>query len=263
MRVMTFNLRFENNDDGPNAWSNRKEKVIKLIRHYAPSILGTQEGKINQLKYLDDNLPEYRGNISHRIQDKTAQYPTLFFRKKDFEIIQEKEFWLSKTPDVFQSKSWDSAFPRMISCIKATFLENGRPVWAGVTHLDHIGKEARNQQAKIVAEWFNQKKEDLILMGDFNDSPASTVHKTLTAPETGLHDTWEMLGYKEDQKNFTYHRFDGVPEKFRMDWILVSSGFDVINAFIIKDKFNGFYPSDHFPYMVDLACISHRHALAG
>ncbi len=38
MRVMTFNIRFENEEDGSNGWVYRRELVTELIRKYEPSI---------------------------------------------------------------------------------------------------------------------------------------------------------------------------------------------------------------------------------
>ena len=59
MKIMTFNLRFENDRDGDNSWANRRRMVVDIINRYQPDILGTQEGKWNQLAYLDDCLPSY------------------------------------------------------------------------------------------------------------------------------------------------------------------------------------------------------------
>ncbi|HAY21158.1 MAG TPA: endonuclease, partial [Desulfobacterales bacterium] len=36
MRIMTFNLRFQNPLDGPNQWKFRKELVLETIWAYQP-----------------------------------------------------------------------------------------------------------------------------------------------------------------------------------------------------------------------------------
>lgn len=253
MRIMTFNIRFENDRDGQNGWVHRKDLVIKVIERYKPDIIGTQEGKWNQLLFLRDNLSGYSLNAPDRTIDSTCQYPTLFVRDKKLRILHGEEFWLSKTPRIHRSKNWDSAFPRMINCAMVTIRESGEKIWAAVTHLDHKGAEARYEQAKIIAAWVAERKEPVILMGDFNDIPGSNVHQRLLKPETDLLDTWQVLGRKERQDGFTHHGFTGIPQKGRIDWILASSRFAVRDAVIIQDHFNGRYPSDHFPYMVDLA----------
>ncbi|MBW2094627.1 MAG: endonuclease, partial [Deltaproteobacteria bacterium] len=65
-------------------------------------------------------------------------------------------------------------------------------------------------------------------------------------------DTWQVLGRKEDAQSFTHHGFTGIGQNGRIDWILVSPHFRIKDAAIIRDHFNGRYPSDHFPYLVDL-----------
>ena len=249
---MTFNLRFENDTDGPNAWENRKEMVADLVSTYAPDILGTQEGKWLQLKYLEEKLPAYRAYMPDREYDPKIQCPTLFVKKSRFEITGGKDVWLSETPDVHLSKSWDSAFPRMMSWCRLRLLDTGDGLCAGVTHLDHMGEEARPNQAKLIAQWANTMPGPKIVMGDFNEEPGSEVHRLLTAPETHLFDTWQNLGKPEGRAGFTHHNFTGAPQRARMDWILADNTFGVLDAEILRNSKNDTYPSDHFPYMADL-----------
>lgn len=238
--------------DGQNSWSFRRESVTSLIKKYGPTIIGTQEGKWSQLLYIRDNLPEHELHAPQRTLDDISQYPTLFFHKDAFRVLDGGEFWLSKTPEVHLSKSWDSAFPRMMSYAKFCEVKTENELWVAVTHLDHMGAEARYQQAKLISEWVKERTGPLIIMGDFNDGPGSPAHDVLVSPETGLQDTWEILGKKEDPNSFTHHGFTGIPQQARMDWILVSPHFTVIEATIIKDHIGNRYPSDHFPYLVNL-----------
>jgi len=248
MLIMTANLRFENDRDGENSWLHRRDLVVQVVRKYLPSILGTQEGTTSQLSYLQENLPDYRIHAPNRLLDATCQYPTLFYRLDHFQFIEGNEFWLSKTPEVHRSKNWDSAFPRMMSYALLGDLSIHRKLWAVVTHLDHIGVEARLEQARIISSWVQQQTEPIVLMGDFNTGPDSWVHELLTSDESGLHDSWQTLMRAEDDQSLTHHGFVGVPQKGRLDWILVSRHFVVRDAAIIRDQFDGRYPSDHFPY---------------
>ncbi|MFZ5572333.1 MAG: endonuclease/exonuclease/phosphatase family protein [Thermodesulfobacteriota bacterium] len=252
MRLMTFNLRFENDRDGDNSWTRRKEMVVDVIQRYQPDILGTQEGKWSQIRYLCDHLVTYDAFLPGREPDDFIQCPTLFFQKAA--IIPEggKDFWLSKTPDVHLSKDWDSAFPRMLSHADILMPATGRRMTAAVTHLDHMGVEARYQQARIIADWVEQQPRPVILLGDFNDDPKSRVHAVLTVPRTRLLDTWQAAAGCDDGESFTHHGFTGKPGIARMDWILVDSSFAVRNARIIRDSRHGRYPSDHFPCLADI-----------
>ncbi|MFZ2630910.1 MAG: endonuclease/exonuclease/phosphatase family protein [Desulfosalsimonadaceae bacterium] len=250
MRVMTFNLRFENEDDGGNAWACRREMVVEIINRYQPDVLGTQEGKWSQIHYLAEQLPDYEPFLPGRKPDPVIQCPTLFFRKQTVAIITGGEFWLSETPEVHLSKSWDSAFPRMMSWAEVRVVNCASTIIAAVTHLDHIGALARLEQARIIAEWSARQASPIVLMGDFNDAPASPAHKALTGVR--LHDTWWTAENNDGPSSFTRHRFDGIPQVARLDWILADPCFQVRDARIILDHSDGRYPSDHFPYMADL-----------
>jgi len=247
MRIMTFNIRFENDRDGRDAWVYRKELVIKIIKRYRPDIIGTQEGRWTQLLYLRDNLPSYFLHAPNRTIDRSCQYPTLFIRKESLDILDGKEFWLSRTPEIHRSKDWDSAFPRMINYAKVLLRESGEKIWVAVTHLDHKGTEARYQQARIIASWVKERREPVVLMGDFNDVPGSRVHQLLVKPGTGLLDTWQVMGREEGSQSFTHHGFIGIPRDSRIDWILVSPHFKVLDAAIIRDHFSGPLPLGPFP----------------
>ncbi len=253
MRVMTFNLRFENDRDGENSWSHRRELVTSIVERFAPALLGTQEGTPAQLAYLNDHLHDYGMAAASRPDDPSCQYPTLFYRRDRLEVLSCGEFWLSKSPGVHRSKDWDSAYPRMMSYARLRGSETGREFWGAVTHLDHVGAVGRLEQGRIIADWLTGRSAPVILMGDFNDAPDSSVHRLLTGRDVGLIDTWEGLGLPEGPSSMTHHDFYGVPGKFRMDWVLVSRELRAVEARIIRDHCNGRYPSDHFPLYVELA----------
>ena len=258
VRVMTFNLRFDNPADGTRAWPFRKVLVIAVIRRYRPALLGTQEGLARQLSDLRDALPEYGVLPFPRIVDDTSQYPTLFYRSGDLEAQGGGEFWLSRTPSVPLSSDWISAFPRMM--IHGTFRHraSGKTFLAAVTHLDHASPEARFEQAAMVSRWVRDRKEPVLVLGDFNDSPGSAGHRLLAGGETGLRDTWQALGKEEGPQAFTRHDFEGVPKAARMDWILAGPGFDVVDGRILRDHEGPLFPSDHFPYEAGLALRERR-----
>jgi endonuclease/exonuclease/phosphatase family metal-dependent hydrolase len=252
MRIMTFNIRFENDRDGLNNWPNRRDLLVDVIGRYHPTILGTQEGTPGQLGYIQENLTRYAMHAPQRVLDATCQYPTLFYCRQQMDVLQGGEFWLSTTPAVHRSKNWDSAFPRMMSYALFRCGQGRGQVWVVVTHLDNLGQQARLEQAAIIVRWLHERQGPVIVMGDFNDLPGSSLHDLVASPESGLRDSWKMLERSENGQSMTHHDFQGNPEKGRLDWILVSRHFRVREAAIIRDHREGRYPSDHFPYYVDL-----------
>ncbi|MEW6386955.1 MAG: endonuclease/exonuclease/phosphatase family protein [Thermodesulfobacteriota bacterium] len=252
MRVMTFNLRFANPLNGPNRWECRKELVVETILASRPHLLGTQEGTVPQLDYLSDHLPDYRPLIEHREVDPTCQYPTIFYRAKDFQVKESGEFWLSETPSVHRSKSWDSAFPRMVTY--GLFQEPGKNLWFYFinTHLDNISSLARLQGSRMIRRHFQGRKEPSILVGDFNEPPEAEVYQELLGSGSPWADTWRAL-HPPGEEPPTQHAFNGKPRGSRIDWILVTPPFQVSRVEIVTHNREGAYPSDHFPYLAEVA----------
>ena len=155
---MTFNLRFENDFDGENHWVNRRDFLAKTILKYRPQVVGTQEGKPSQLSFLEENLVGYRISAESRHWDDHCQYPTLYYLEETSVLLESGEFWLSETPRLHLSKSWDSAFPRMISYALLKMKETGKKLWVGVTHLDHISEWARIEGARMIRDWALERK---------------------------------------------------------------------------------------------------------
>jgi endonuclease/exonuclease/phosphatase family metal-dependent hydrolase len=60
VKVMTFNIRYDNPADSINSWDNRKELVISALFSASPDVFGMQEVLKSQLGYLLQNLPGYR-----------------------------------------------------------------------------------------------------------------------------------------------------------------------------------------------------------
>ncbi|MFP3868686.1 MAG: endonuclease/exonuclease/phosphatase family protein [Desulfobacteraceae bacterium] len=251
MRVMTFNLRFETAADGPYQWKYRKELVLETIWAYQPDLLGTQECTVPQLNYLAAHLTGYMPFIHHRDIDTSCQYPTIFYRAATVVPGAGTEFWLSKTPEVHRSKDWGSAFPRMVTF--GRFREIDRDLWFyfADTHLDHISEPARLKGARMIQEYFARMGQPTILAGDFNDRPGSEVHRLLVADGSPFQDSWTLLNHSEADVT-TQHKFTGETFGHRIDWVLVTPPFRVRQAMIITYNVNGCYPSDHFPYLVDL-----------
>ena len=251
MRVMTFNLRFANPLDGSNRWEFCKELVVETILTYAPDLLGTQEGTVPQLDYLPGHLHDFRPLVEHRQVDPTCQYPTIFYRDKAFQVRDSGEFWLSQTPQEHRSKSWDSAFPRMVTF--GLFRELGRELWFYFinTHLDHISALARYHGSRMIYDYFLPQNRPIILVGDFNEPPDAPVYQELLRKDSPLIDTWRAC-HRSSEDPATQHNFSGEPRGSRIDWILATPPFNVKAVKIIDHHQEGRYPSDHFPYMAEV-----------
>jgi endonuclease/exonuclease/phosphatase family metal-dependent hydrolase len=255
LKLMTYNLRYENTYDGDNNWANRREFVLSQINFYEPDILGTQEGLTSQISWLDKNLESFSYIGVGRDDGKSeGEYAAIFYNQKKLLLIENGNFWLSETPEK-PSKSWDAALFRI--CTYALFenKQNGKRFWVFNTHFDHIGNIARAKSAELIINKISDiNKENLpfIVMGDFNLTPDSFPIKLISAQ---LNDSRTVTLSKPFGPEETFCNFDvcKAPEK-RIDYIFTSKGNILVKKYAtLVDVINKHYPSDHYPVLINIS----------
>jgi endonuclease/exonuclease/phosphatase family metal-dependent hydrolase len=251
LKVMTFNVRQMDGDDGEQSWPHRKEALCEVIRHYSPTLLGTQEIFAEQSNYILSNLPQYQCFGRGRFGDQRDKHNQVFYDAARMTLENSGEFWLSETPEVAGSMAWGIPRPRMITWGLLTIVQ-GPKVFVMNTHFPY-GKnadDARLRSAELVRQKMRNIDPELLIVvtGDFNAAPDSLVHSQLTEE---LADSWclatDRLGPASTVHGFG--RFEGP----RVDWILERGFNQVISAKTVTSKVNGLYPSDHYPVYAELA----------
>ena len=53
VKLMSYNIKYANENDGENSWSLRKDFLTNQIKFYEPDIFGVQEAVLEQLRTLD------------------------------------------------------------------------------------------------------------------------------------------------------------------------------------------------------------------
>ncbi|HET6541570.1 MAG TPA: endonuclease/exonuclease/phosphatase family protein, partial [Chryseolinea sp.] len=116
IKVMTYNIRYDTPQDSVNQWPKRADKVYALIKKYDPDLIGLQEVMHHQLMDLLQNLPAYTYIGVGRDDGKTkGEYSAILYKKDRFKALKQNTFWLSESPQVPGSKSWDAAITRVAS----------------------------------------------------------------------------------------------------------------------------------------------------
>jgi endonuclease/exonuclease/phosphatase family metal-dependent hydrolase len=253
LTFVTCNIRFDNPADGANSWQHRRIFLRDVLVSHSPDIIATQEGRFNQLQDLNSLLENYEIIDSHRAWIGERMYPTFFLKKNRFEVMKSEDIWLSETPEIAGSKSFGSAFPRLMTWMKIQPVNSDRDLWVVNTHLDHIKEETRLGQVSVLSSQikkFWNPADHLFIMGDFNDSPLSSVRKHLDS-EFGLQDTWKVFHGTEES---SHHPFSGKePKGKRIDWILADKRSEVRSSELDKSSRDGKYPTDHFPVVAKVS----------
>lgn len=251
---MTFNMRYDNPDDGENNWRFRRERVARAIGENRVDIFGAQELLAGQLEDLKGLLPGYAEvGVGREDGAEAGEFNPVFYRADRFELLDWGTFWLSETPETPGSKGWDGACERLATW---TVLRDadGRELFFINTHLDHMGEEARREGVSLLTQRIDSLcgGRPVVLTGDFNAEPESEVIAHVV--ESGrLRHTREAAGERSGAM-WSFSDFGQIPEAERqlIDYVFVDDGFDVRSYRVLPDTLGGGYLSDHAPVLVKL-----------
>lgn len=275
----SYNLRQSNRSDSlqGDGWGRRLPVLATLIRFHGFDIFGTQEGFLHQLDSLVTRLPGYAYTGKARDDGKTlGEHSAIFYRTDLFELLDSGDFWLSETPDR-PGLGWDAACVRICSWGKFRHKPSGREFLFFNLHMDHVGKTARIESARLVRSKFNEIAPGCpaIVTGDFNVDQTSPAYQTMISGGA-LSDSYEVaeLRYAPNGTFNNYRTDEYTPS--RIDHVFVTPGIKVKKYGVLTDtyrtddrgalkanlinapeeisavKVTPRTPSDHFPVMVVL-----------
>ena len=254
-KLMTYNIRMDNPNDGENAWPNRKENFVNQVLFYAPDVMGIQEGLEHQVDYLANHLKSYKyvGVGRADVKEKGAgEYSAIFYNFQNFKELKSGTFWLSETPDK-PSRGWDASLNRICTYILLKNKESGEKFWVFNTHFDHRGVEARKKSTRLIIQQIdaiNKEKLPVFLMGDFNLQPEEEPIQFLTKQ---LNDSRSISQLPPYGPLGTFNGFDACKNiDKRIDYIFTSENNITIKKYaVIADVNDVKYPSDHFPVFIE------------
>lgn len=262
VRVMTFNIKYNEPRDGENAWEFRKQKVADVIRFHKADLVGVQEALVGQLKDLETLLPDFAWCGAGRTDGKTSgEFSAILYRKDRFKLLETNTFWLSETPAQAGSKSWDAAITRIVTWAKFEDEFTKKTFYQFNTHFDHVGEKARQESAKLILsniEKIAGNKSTFVLTGDFNVVEDSMPYKILTGKATEksailLKDARYESKNGHFGGNSTFNSFKELIPNRRIDYIFVKSGVKVFEHGILSDIWDGKWASDHLPVLAEIA----------
>ena len=253
VKVLSYNIKYDNVNDKVNNWNDRKEAMVELLDYYEPGIIGMQEVLDHQLTYLDENLSDYTFiGVGRDDGKKKGEYSPILYNTKKFKLLKNETFWLSETPHEI-SVGWDASMERICTYGVFVDIESGKQFMVFNTHFDHIGTVAREKSAELIVtkiKEINSNKLPVVLMGDLNLSPNETPIKFLQGALT-------------DGQSITKKPFYGPTGSFsgfdhnrvlnnRIDYIFVEN-FEVLEYIHIDDRMeNNKHISDHLPVFANL-----------
>lgn len=225
----------------------RIKGLIDLFRKYNPDIIFLQEVTQTWFKILRkefSNVYTFKGR-DRLFADKEAlkrdrEKNCILFKKERFNYISGRTYWLG--PDINNpSKFEGSVFKRIFTVANLLDKKNNMKFLAISTHFDYLKPEVRAQQAEVISEFLRSQKGPIVLAGDFNGQPSEKGYEIMT-------NVMVDIGAEFNQTEITYHAYDKYPHE-RIDYIFRSKDVVAKDFKLIKDKYEGLPPTDHYPLL--------------
>ena len=252
IRIITYNIRYNNPGDGINAWPNRSQQVAALLEFHQADIFGLQEALIGQIQDIQKQLPHMKWVGVGRDDGKEAgEFSPLFYNSKKFKALKSGWFWLSQTPEK-PGLGWDAACNRICTWLLLEADKKDQQFMVFNTHFDHQGTKARTESAKLILQKIKELNRDnlpVILTGDFNLTPEQEPISVITKELKDSRSISKDAPYGP-AGTFNGFKFDS-PLKDRIDYVFVNNLVEVKQYGVLSDSKDQRYPSDHLPVFVN------------
>jgi endonuclease/exonuclease/phosphatase family metal-dependent hydrolase len=259
LRVMTFNIRYDNPSDSIFNWDHRKAMVLDVFRNHKPDIAGLQEVLYSQLQFMKDSLKEYSWfGVGRDDGGKKGEFVPICWNSSRFVKVDGAYFWLSKTPEVPGSRSWKSGCSRIVTWVMLRDRQTMALFFVFNTHFDNASEEARTESARLLRKRIDEtcSIRPVILTGDFNCDSSSMAYKILTDQRyAGFFTDCRSTTAGDDQHpNYSYVGFPFSPKQGDLiDFVFKRNARPFMDSGyrIVTDNREGRYPSDHLPVIAD------------
>lgn len=262
LRIISYNIRYNNPSDGTNAWPYRQERVSGLLTLYRPDLIGLQEVLHDQLHDLIERLSDFGWLGVGRDDGQTmGEYAPIFYRYTRLDLMESGTFWLSETPHVAGSFGWDADCVRIVTWAQFSDKTTSSKLLHLNTHFDHRGEQARIESAYLLRRFLAERDHDgaIIVTGDFNCTVESLPYRALTAADE-VESPLLLDAMQHSQTphhgptGTTNHRF-AEPLGNKIDYIFYYpvTAVTVLRHAILTDHWDGVYSSDHLPVLADLS----------
>ena len=253
IKAMTFNIRYGTANDGENSWEFRKDLVFNVIRQGGYDFIGMQEAMVFQIEEILGQCEGYQYiGITRETDPTKGEASPILYNTLKWDLIEGKTMWLSETPEIPASKSWNSSLPRIFTWGIFENKKSKQRILIVNTHYDHRSAEARHQSSMVIIDHIKRIKNNLsaILLGDFNagedQAPITYLTNNSVLP---LKDAYRSINKKAQEKDMTFYGWnEHIPGTGkRLDYIFYTGDIIPVSSEVINYNSDGRYPSDHLP----------------
>lgn len=251
--AMTFNVQVWFTE-GTGGTTNRIKRVRETIKTYMPDVIGFQEVHGYWQNLLVSSFGSYYGYTGlPRDGLKDGERNMIFYNKERFNLIDSGTKWHSETPDVI-SQHPDAAASECLVYVILERKSDGKRFVHVNCHLDWTNGDVRTYQTEKMLEYIDEhfKEYPIIWTGDFNYGTTSVGYNKILAAGYGA-----SSAIAEDiiEAGPTFTSY-GESAAY-LDHIFVTPQTVFVKSYkVCKDKFDGWYPSDHHPVLIEFSLLN-------
>lgn len=269
----TYNIRYrtladKTDDSATNQyWDARADNVAQTIRDAGFDVVGLNEltddvrhDGHTMLQDMKRNFPAPQWGFvleANKPSYDEATIVAVMYRTDVVEELEHGKFWLAPDPDKYDSNVYDSGnFGRMSLWVKFRVKATGEIFYFIQTHLHHQGDMAKNEGARLNVEFARRLAGGypVFVCGDHN---CTTDRVPFYGIYTAYFDDSREVAAKVSGSEGTNNVWKGGTLK-RLDYVWVRGA--TVNSYATVEKKYGksFYPSDHFPVVVNVTLEPER-----
>lgn len=259
-KVLTYNIRYQNQTDGQDGWDHRKETVLNTVLQ--ADIVGLQEVVASQFDFVNANTAGWKWyGVARNDGLRDGEMAAIGWNTKRFVAVEQGTFWLGDDPFLVGKPAWDAALPRVASWVRLLDRSgsDARPVASILlvnAHFDHRGAKARKNSGTQIRKWIASHKDqsNAIFVGDLNARAGSPPLDELLNSEdstANLFDCRDLSLEKDNGPNSTWNGFNKIEAGNRIDHVLVEGkSLEIVNYQTLDPRTaSDRFASDHLPIL--------------
>jgi endonuclease/exonuclease/phosphatase family metal-dependent hydrolase len=254
LTIASHNIHYITPNRDSYDWPDRREAVARVIGDIQPDVIAFQEmetftgGHFTdqnlQLDWVLENFP----NFAARAVGDPAIFPItqpIVYNAERLALLDQGFFFFSDTPDEIYSRQWDGRYPYFCTWVKLQDSNTQQTFYVFNMHNDYASRSNRVKTTELIMQripTINTESAPLVLVGDFNAPKGFKEVKN-----------FREIGLNVIKPAGSTNRIWGMRLLPAIDHILINGGFTSEESVTVwRKKYDGVYPSDHFPISVQL-----------
>lgn len=248
MKIMTFNLRYDNETDQEHSWSARQHRLLAMIQKSEADVISTQETTDTIHTFLQTHCPEYVLVGDGRESNRLGERCSVMVKKDKYRILKTQTVWLNGQFDLAGDLDEEEGYARICTMVLIQDKATLKKIRIFNCHLAYQSIGAIKRNGENLLKYINRFEHTLlpfVLTGDFNSPIDHPLHRPLLSK---FHEAYLTLNRPRIN---TFHAY-GDPQGISTIDFIYTNTMTFTNVITDTTTFNGLYPSDHYPVIAEL-----------